>query len=75
MCRLLPTCRVVKGKCCCRVKISSFPKEADEERLSGVMRMTFHEGSLWYSKKMPWGRREIEIVCTVDLVSLCWNSE
>lgn len=76
LCRLLPTYSLVKGEHCCRVKISSFPKETDAERLSGELGDDcFQEGSLWYREKMPLGRREMEIVCTVGLVSLCWNSE
>lgn len=55
------TCRSVKWKHCCRVKVSSFPKEADVEKLSGELGDDcFQEGSLLYREKMPRGRREIE---------------
>lgn len=55
MCRLLPTCGLVKGKHCCRVKISSFPKVTDAERLSGELGMTvFRREACGTERKCPW---------------------
>lgn len=54
MCRVLPTCRLVKGQCCCRVKISCFPKEADVEKLSGELGMTvFRRKACGIERKCP----------------------
>lgn len=69
LCRLLPTCRLVKGKYCCRVKISSFPKEADEERLSGELGVTiFMRGACGIDRKCPEEGKKMKL-----LVLLVWS--
>lgn len=35
----------------------------------------FREGSIWYRERIPQGRREMGIVFSLGLVSLCLNSE
>lgn len=59
MYRLLPTCRLVKGNHCSRVKISSFPKETDAERLSGELGITvFGREACGIERKCPWEREK-----------------
>lgn len=48
------TCRLVKWNHCCRVKVSSFPKEADVEKLSGELGMTvFRREACCIERKCP----------------------
>lgn len=48
------TFRFIKGKRCCRGKISSFPKEADVERLAGELGMTvFRRETCRIERKCP----------------------